>query len=135
MDVSRTDIAELAEMLEDRKNNNQNFALILGSRTGALFRSQQISEEMALYNSSAHPFVDSKEGGHFSAYYSKLELAKKQRSSNDLKHSLLRDIRNILPFSPADECLAALVKQDLFKVILYCNPDDILYNAFTALEL
>ncbi|HWS84981.1 MAG TPA: hypothetical protein VN207_12075 [Ktedonobacteraceae bacterium] len=134
MDVSRIGIAELAEMLEDRKNNDQNFALILGSRTGALFRSQQFAEEMALYNTSAHSFVDSEERDHFSRYYSLLKIEKKQRSSNDLKHSLNQKIRNI-PFSPADECLAALVKQGIFRTVLYCNPDDILYEAFTALEL
>ena len=49
MDVLGIDIAELAELLEARKNNDQKIALILGSRTGALFRSQCLAEEMALY--------------------------------------------------------------------------------------
>jgi hypothetical protein len=37
-----------------------------------------------------------------------------------------------LAFSTVDDCLARLVKQRIFKVILSFNPDDILYNTFHA---
>jgi hypothetical protein len=133
-DASRIDIAELAEALEDRKNNGQKVALILGSRAGALFRNPQFAEEMALYSASARYFVDMKEREYFSKCYISLKEDKKQKYSSDLRNFLEQKI-NSVNFSPADRCLAHLVKQSIFRVIVYCNPDDILYNAFMSEEI
>src|SRR5579859_3052329 len=132
MDRARIDITELAELLEDRKNNNQKFALILGSRTGALFRSQNFAEEMAPY--STRSFVDMNERDRFSECYTSLQAAKKQMSSSDLEILLHQQIRNI-NFSMADDCLAELVEQKVFKLILSANADELIYDAFTTLGL
>jgi hypothetical protein len=122
----------LAELLEDRKNNDQKFALILGSRTGALFRSQGFAEEMAPYNTRS--FVGMNERERFSECYISLQAAKKQMSSSDLEIILNQQVRNI-NFSMADDCLAELVAQKVFKLILSANADDLIYAACTTSEL
>src|SRR5262245_33813430 len=126
MDISRIDITELAELLEDRKNNDQKVALILGSRTGALFRSQSFAEEMALF--SARSLADMNERERFSACYQLLKRAKHQTGRKDLEILLDQKIRNI-DFSMADDCLAELVEQKVFKLILSSSVDDLIYHA------
>src|SRR5439155_23788462 len=133
-DLSRIDITELAELLEDRKNNEQKIALILGSRTGALFRSQSFAEEMIHYSTSTSSFVGMNERERFNECYSLLQVAKKQIDRKDLEIFLNQKMRKI-DFSVADDCLAELVEQKNFRVILSSNVDDLLYNAFAALGL
>jgi hypothetical protein len=134
IDVSRIDITELTGLLEDRKNNDQKIALLLGSRTGALFRSQSFVEEMAPHSTSTRSFVDGNERERFSECYALLKTAKKQIDRRDLEILLNQKIRNI-DFSMADDCLAELVEQKVFKLILSANPDELLYDAFTTLGL
>ncbi len=134
MDGASIDITELAGLLEDRKNNDQRFALILGSRTGALFRSQSFAEEMAPHSTSTRSFVDMNPRERFSECYTLLRTAKKQIDRRDLEILLNQKIRNV-DFSMADDCLAELVEQKVFKLILSANPDELLYDAFTTLGL
>lgn len=133
--MSKIDITELADLLEDRKNNNsQKIALILGSRAGALFRSQSFIDAMAHYRASPHFFVDMNERERFGACHALLKQAKEREAGNDLEITLKQTIKDV-PFSMADDCMAELVKQEIFKMILSFNPDDLLYSAFTALDL
>lgn len=134
MDVSRIDITELADLLEDRKNNDQKIALILGSRTGALFRSHSFAEEMAPYSTSTRSFFAMNRRQRFSECYTLLQAAKKQIERSDIEILLNQQISNI-GFSMADNCLAELVEQHVFKLILSANVDDLLYEAFTTLGL
>jgi len=135
MNVSKIDMTELADLLEDRKNNTpQKIALILGSRAGALFHSPSFIDAMAQYSAIPQFFVDMNERERFSTCYSLLKQAKEREAGNDLKITLKQIIKDVR-FSMADECMAEFVKQDIFKVILSFNPDDLLYGAFTALDL
>jgi hypothetical protein len=132
---SRINIAALAEMLEERKKNNRNIALILGSRVGALFRSSQFIKEITYFSGTSPRYLfDTSEREYFSECYASLEKAKKQRNSSDLRNFLEQKIKDV-DFSPSDRFLADLVKQGIFSVILYCNPDDIIYDAFRSEEL
>lgn len=119
-------------MLEDRKNNDPKIALILGSRTGALFRSESFAEEMAFYSTRA--FGGMNERDRFSACYTLLQTAKKQMSSSDLELILRQQIRKV-SFSIVDDYLADLVSQKVFKLVLSSNTDDLIYDAFAALGL
>jgi nucleoside phosphorylase len=131
MDASKIDITELAELLEDRKNDDQKIALILGSRTGALFRSQSFIEEMAPYSTNPHSFADMNERECFNKCYNILsEIAKKQNNRRDIEILLNQKISSI-SLSVVDKWLAELVEQKVFKLILSANADDLLYNAFT----
>jgi hypothetical protein len=132
MDVSRIDITELADLLKN--TDPRKTALILGSRVGALFRSQSFIEEMSCHSRGPRSFMDMNECESFSACYNILRQAKVRYAGNDLEISLKHMIESI-DLSMADECIAELVKQEVFKLILSFNPDDLLYNAFTALDL
>jgi hypothetical protein len=134
MDVSRIDITELAELLEDRKNTNQKIALILGSRTGALFRNQEFAEEMVQYSTITRSFVGMNERESFNECYTLLLAAKTLIGRRDLEILLNQKIRKI-DFSMADDCLAELIEQKVFKMILSSNADDLLYDALTTLGL
>lgn len=135
MDVSRIDSAELAELLEQRKKNNQRIALILGSRTGALSRSPSFVEETMRYSStSTQSFNNMRETEQFSMCYSQLEMAKEDTNKEDFAVFLKQQIKKT-NFSIADEFMAGLVEQRIFRVILSFNPDDILYDAFTTIGL
>jgi hypothetical protein len=134
MNVSKIDIMDLAERLEERKNSGSRIALILGSRAGALFRSKDFPEEMAPYSTRKSFSVDTNEIGRFSECYDLLKKAKSQEAPGDLEKLLNEQIKNT-EYSFADECMADLVKQKIFKVVLSFNPDDILYGAFTAAAL
>lgn len=130
MDISRIDIPELADLLEDRKNDNQNIALILGSRTGALFRNQTFIEEMAHHSTSTYSFVHMNSRERFSKCYTLLPTVKQRIERKEIE--IL--IRNI-DVSTADYYLAELVKQNIFKLIISTTADDLLYDAFTTLGL
>jgi len=134
MDTSKIDITELADLLEDRKSKDQKIALILGSRTGALSRSQSFAEEMIRYSTSTRSFVDMSERERFNECYSLLKVAKRQIDRKDLELLLHQQIRKT-NFSMADDCLAGLVEQKVFRLILSSNVDDLLYHALTTLGL
>ena len=130
MNRTKIDIAELAEILQERKNSGPKIALILGSRTGALYRSKSFPEAMAPYSTRSKSFsVDINEIARFSACYALMKEAKKQEAPGDLERLLDEKMKNV-DFSFADVCVAELIKQKLFKIIFSCNPDDILYHAF-----
>lgn len=130
MDVARIEIAELATLLEARENENQRIALILGSRTGALARSSELlTQEINAYLSQLSFSHNERE--RFSECYASLSTLRKEIWSRDLLELLNKPIESVA-FSTVDDCLARLVKQRIFKVILSFNPDDILYHAFQA---
>lgn len=87
--ISRIGIADLAERLEDGKNN-QKMALILGSRTGALSRSQKLINEMSHYTTL--PLATMEETDQFSECYSSLEVAKKAIGREDLEFMLKEQV-------------------------------------------
>ena len=76
--VSLIDVTELSEILEDKKINSQRIAVIVGSRAGALFRSEEFYDELEPY--STRTFADMDERDRFSECYSILEDIYKRRS-------------------------------------------------------
>ena len=69
--VSSIDITELAGILEDRKSNSQRIAVIIGSRAGALFHSEEFYDELKAY--STRNFADMDERSRFYECYSILD--------------------------------------------------------------
>lgn len=124
-------VAELAEELKKRKHNNQKTTLILGSRTGDLFRSQYLYTWLERY--SARNFAEMSPRERFSECYKLLEGKRIEEgtSPRDVKASLTYALGDV-GFSGAMFCVAELAQQGIFKVILDNNIDDRLFNAFES---
>lgn len=130
--IASIDITELAEMLEDRKSNSQRVGVIIGSRAGALFRSEEFYEELKVY--STRNFADMDERSRFYDCYSILGDICKRKSMS------IKELRAFIEgqiYGPFDveNHLAELVKDDFFKVIITNNIDDILYESFKAVGM
>ncbi len=119
-------IAEIVNILEDRKNKTPRVALLLGSRTGALFRSEYLYEELKFYSRRA--FTDMTPWERFSECYNVLQQSDEQMSKGELV-KILKHALSGIDFSRADISLAELIKQNVFKIVISANIDDLLYDA------
>ncbi len=130
--VSSIDITELAEILEDRKSSSQRIGVIIGSRAGALFRSEEFYDELKAY--STRNFAEMDERNQFYECYSILDDIFKRRSMS------IKELRSFIEgqiYGPFDveNHLAELVKDDFFKVVITNNIDDLLYESFKAVGM
>ncbi len=129
VDIKAIDVPSLAQMLQNKKNDNQKTVLILGARVGALYRSPDLYEW--LEQSSKRDFAGMSQRERFSECYDILRQLKAEKgiSSRDIKSGLIHALERV-NFSGEEDCLIELVQQGFFQVILYNNADDLLYNAF-----
>ncbi len=127
--VKTIDVPTLVQMLQDKKANNQRTVLILGGRTGALYRSAELYDW--LQQLSKRDFTGMSQQDRFSECYTVLRQLKAEKgtSSRDIKSGLIRALAKV-NFSEEEDCVIELVQQGLFQVILYNNVDDLLYDAF-----
>jgi hypothetical protein len=127
--VKTIDVPTLVQMLQDKKNNNQKTALILGGRAGALYRSAELYDW--LQQSSKRDFTGMSVRDRFSECYSVLRQLKAEEgtSPRDIKSGLMRALGKVR-FSEEEDFVIELVQQGLFQIILYNNADDLLYDAF-----
>jgi metacaspase-1 len=123
-EVSRSDVAEMAALLTLRKQHHQRTILFLGARAGALFRSQQFYEILRPF--SKRSFTAMSRFEQFTECY-KL-LRQDQFSDQDRFSILSASLRDVIPIN-ADVCLAGLVKNGFFDVIISTNIDDIVEQA------
>lgn len=118
------DIREMAKWLEIRKNNEYPTTLLLGSRAGELFRSAHFYENMQSFD---HPgFNQQPTIKKFSQCYRILKTS--PISEFDI-HSILNTSLKETKITPADACLAALIKLGYFEEIITTNIDDVLEQA------
>ncbi len=125
-------ITEIAKILEDGKNESPKIALLLGSRAGALFRSERLYEDLAYY--STRVFADMTPWERFRECYNVLQQTDEEISKSDLIVSL-NDALSGIKFSKADIALADLIRQGVFKLIISANVDELLYDAMIRLEM
>ena len=123
--VVKIDIAEIAHALKTRKNNNQSMVLLLGSRAGALFHSQSFYETMKGYSNRNFNMLSRQE--QFVECY---KLLQQGRFGDREIHSILTHSLREKTAIEVNICLAELVKQDLFDIILSTNVDTFLEDAF-----
>jgi hypothetical protein len=123
-------IEELAKDLAERSNKNQQPALILGSRAGGLFRSNEFYEDMRVY--SMRNFAELSLREQFSEAFN--ILGKAGMWHTELRHLITQALQS-QHFTIADDCLARLMKEKHFKVIFSNNMDDLLESAFSALGM
>lgn len=101
---------------------------MLGSRTGALFRSKYFYATMGEY--SERDFASMQPWERFTECYRILQTQPKLGKSD--KEAILMESLKEQHFSKADMCLTELVQNGTFRVIITSNADDLLYEAFSA---
>ncbi len=126
----RVDIAEIAHTLKMKKNNNQSMVLFLGSRAGALFRSEPLYEFMKPYSTRSFDNLSDQE--RFVECY---KLLRQGRFGEREIHSILAPSLQEKAAIEVNICLANLVKQDLFDIIVSTNVDTFLEKAFKETEM
>ena len=123
--ILKVNIADIAHALKMRKNSNQSTVLFLGSRAGVLFRSQPFYEIMKQYSTRNFNTLSHQE--QFGECY---KLLQQDRFGKREIHSILtQSLREIAP-TEANICLAGLVKQRIFDIIVSTNIDTSLEDAF-----
>jgi hypothetical protein len=129
---ARIEIEHLARELENRKHEKSKTALILGSRAGALFRSQKFYEDITYLSPKNLTMLSVTE--QFSEAYSTLKAEKDKNPVEDIRILLTSAIKNSM-HSAEDTSLAELVKHNIFNTIFSLNMDDLLYSAFIRHEM
>ena len=125
------DIPYMIRQLTARKNINYSTVLVLGARTGGLFRSQKLYETLLLYSDPS--FAELSPTRKFSACY---------RTLTNHNHFSLSEIDTILTQSLAetvvtdvDLYLAEIIKLGFFDMIISTNVDDILEQALKSVGM
>jgi hypothetical protein len=113
-----------------RKKTNNPAVLFLGARAGGLFRSQAFYEILKPF--SKLTLNDLLPIEQFGECYRL--LSQRQFSESDRDSILANSLRNIT-LTDADICLAEMVKNKLFDVIISTNVDDLLEEAFAQVEM
>src|SRR2546422_3487835 len=124
-EASRSDAPEIATLLEFRKKHNQRTVLFLGSRAGGLFRSQQFYDTM--WQFSKRDFAELSRFEQFSECY---KILQEERFSERDRFSILSSSLRGVGTIDADVCLAELVKDGVFDVVISTNIDDLAEQAF-----
>lgn len=132
MREARIEIEQLARELKNRKHEKARTVLMLGSRSGALFRSQKFYEDIAYYSPKNLTMLSITE--QFSEAYSILKAEKAKNPVEDIRILLASAINNSM-HTTEDTSLAELVKQNIFTAIITLNMDDLLYSAFIRHEM
>jgi hypothetical protein len=126
----QSDIPEIAHLLAMRRASFHPTVLFLGARSGGLFRSLAFSGAMERFSTRNFAFLSPQD--QFAESYRVLHAL--QSSENEL-YSHLKEFLRDVTITDADICLAELVKQRLFSVIVSTNIDDVLERAFSEVEM
>lgn len=130
-DPTRTTILEVANMLETRRKTNKRTTLVLGARAGGFFRSKELLDILRSF--SLRDFTHLTPLEQFAECYQVLNR-QGQFSESDLD-GILREALNKVFISGADLCLAELIKENIFDMIISTNIDDLLERALEQVDL
>ncbi|HLG61222.1 MAG TPA: hypothetical protein VKY19_04765 [Ktedonosporobacter sp.] len=130
-DPTRTNVLEVANMLETRRKTNKRTTLVLGARAGGFFRSKELLDILRSF--SLRDFTHLTPLEQFAECYQVLNR-RGQFSENDLD-GILRQALNEVFISGADLCLAELIKDNIFDMIISTNIDDLLERALEQVDL
>src|SRR2546428_2634945 len=129
-EVPKSDVPDMAKQLEFRKKHNQRTVLFLGARAGGLFRSSQFYDTIRQF--SKRDFAELSQFEKFSECYKVLQEKRfSERDRFSILSGFLKDVRTIY----ADVCLAELVKDGFFDLVISTNIDDLIEQAFAQVEL
>ena len=114
-----SEINHIISQLKNRIEENQATVLVLGARTGGLFRSDELYETLKYYGDPS--FAKLSRTAQFGACYRILTYP--NRFTLYEINELFTRILNNTPISEADIYLAALVKLRMFDVVVSTNID------------
>jgi Glycerol-3-phosphate dehydrogenase len=117
------DMATIANNLRLRRRQGIDTVLVLGSRTGSFFHSQYFRETLLQFSDPSFAYLSPAE--QFSASYQL--LTKEDLFTSDVIDTILT--RSLQEVSPADLCLAELIRLGLFQTIVSTNVDGVLERA------
>jgi hypothetical protein len=124
------DIAEIAHTLKMKKNNNQSMVLFLGSRVGGLFCSQDFYDSMKVYSNRNFNKLTRQE-----QFVECFKLLQQERFGDRDIHNILMQSLRERATTEVNICLAELVKQNLFDIIISTNVDAFLEDALKEMGL
>lgn len=114
-------VKEIAMWLNARRNDSHSTVLLLGSRAGAFFRSEQFYEILQQY--SVHNFMHLTHLKRFKECYTTLTVLEDRYGEVDIYHMLYTFTNKSVP-TRADDCLVECIKQGYFEEIITTNIDD-----------
>lgn len=126
------DVDEIATLLKIRKQNGHATVLVLGSRAGAFFQSEQFYQTFQQW--SARDFRHLTQRERFQECYTVLTTMADRYGELDTYHMLRTFIDKSGP-TRADICLADLIQQGYFEEIISTNIDDSLEQALINAEM
>ncbi|MBA2284456.1 MAG: hypothetical protein H0W02_03135 [Ktedonobacteraceae bacterium] len=126
--LAKTDIATIVDMLKLRQEIGGQTVLFLGARAGGLYENPLLYENLAKFSPHNFSKLSSLERFHES-YYRLKEFPVDDRHLL-LLHALKKRQREM-----AHSCLAELLKQRLFSLVITTNIDAELEKAFTSAGL
>ena len=121
-------------MLHDHRKIVDPVVLVLGSQTGALFRSQDFYEKLTLAHQKAlQPLPPDKQ---FLSLYSMLQLNERNLSEMQIHRMLHAAFKpEKLFLSQADKICAKIIKDGYFREIIYTSIDDIIERSLIDAKL
>jgi hypothetical protein len=123
-DTEPFNIPYMARVLAMRKKAQRGTILVLGSRTGSLFRSGDFFEILKQYGDPS--FQDLPHIKQFAQCY---HLLTRKFGARDIEMILTKALGMVGEID-ADICLAELTKLGLFDIIITTNMDDLLEDSF-----
>lgn len=127
--VYPADVKELAKRLKLRKEHHNHTALLLGARTGALFRSEHFYESLQQFS-----YLGFNGLSHLKQFAECYSILTKTFSEAEI-HSLLRVSLQDMALTRAEHCLAEFVKHEYFDEIISTNVDGFLEQALIQAEM
>ncbi len=121
MEEARIDFTPLADFLR-KEIPRKGVTLILGSRSGGFFRSQDFHNTLRLFSNPG--FGQLPRAKQFGEFFKLLG----NFTWNDIDTLLIGSLHKV-EITEADRCLAKLVKQKVFDVVLSANVDNLLERA------
>src|SRR5579859_4848198 len=130
MSITHIDVARIAEGLRIRQKLQAPSLLFLGARAGALFRSQNLYDELSRF--SYHSLAAFDQIAKFQAC---VRLLEQDRFSNtDIHYTLLRLLQASYG-QDTEQYLAALIRLNFFQLIVTTNIDVGLEMALSRINL
>src|SRR6266550_613072 len=128
--IVKVEIADIAQALKMRKDDKQSMVLFLGARAGALFHSQHFHELMKGFSTRNFNTLSPQE--QFAECYQVLQ----QDRFNDREiHIILTQSLREMKAIEVNICLAELVREELFDIIISTNVDKFLEDAFKEMGM
>jgi hypothetical protein len=125
-------VEQIAQRLKTRREINQETVLVLGSRAGGLFHSEQFYDILGKYSPSYHSFYQLSRTEQFTQCF---EILTNKTFSEAEIYNLLKQSLQEVEVTYADVHIADLIQQGHFQEIVSANLDNILEQALLRSEM